>query len=290
MTRIALAVGLLTLVQGGVESGRTSSGIAYDIQGIGPAVVLITGSNLDRRMWNAETEWLKARFTVVRYDLRAHGQSDVPVTAFAHVDDLLAVLDRLGIQKATLIGLSAGSTIALDTALHAPEQIERMILAAPAISGYVPKEQPPFFRDLISALQARDYPKAQEVMLASPLLEVPQDARALVRSMVTENNRLWTVPRELMKAPSRPAAQRLEDVTTPTLVLVGERDLAPQREQADVLARRIAGARLTVIPGGGHMLNLTSPDAFRTAVLAFLADLSHSKFPPKLSLTFSNKI
>jgi pimeloyl-ACP methyl ester carboxylesterase len=229
MTRIALVLGLLALVQSGVQSGRTSSGIAYDVQGIGRPVALITGSNLDRRMWNAETEWLKTRFMVVRYDLRAHGQSDVPVTAFSHVDDLLAVLDRLDIQKAALIGLSAGSTIALDAVLHAPERIERIILAAPAISGYVPKEQPPFFRDLIDAIQAHDYTTAQEVMLASSLFEVPEDASAIVRSMVTENNRLWTVPRELMKAPARPAAERLEDVKTPTLVLVGERDLAAQR-------------------------------------------------------------
>ena len=56
-----------------IRSGKTDNGIAYDIQGSGPAVVLITGSNLDRRMWAHEASWLATTHTVVRYDLRAHG-------------------------------------------------------------------------------------------------------------------------------------------------------------------------------------------------------------------------
>ena len=260
----------LTVAQAGVRSGRTTSGIAYDIQGSGPPVVLISGSNLDRRMWAAETDWLKRDFTVVRYDLRAHGQSDVPVSPFSHTDDLFSLLDELGIASGSLIGLSAGATIALDAALQAPKRVTRVVLTAPAISGYVPKERPAFFTDLIAALQARDFIKAQEVMLASPLFDVPTESRQLVRTMVTENGRLWTVPRELLKTPSRPAAERLKDVAVPTLVLVGERDLAAQREQAVVLERQLPGATLVVVPAGGHMLNLTSPEAFRSAVSSFL--------------------
>ena len=59
-----------------MRAGKTSTGIAYDVRGSGPAIVLLTGSNLDRRMWNREAEWLSKSYTVVRYDLRAHGESD----------------------------------------------------------------------------------------------------------------------------------------------------------------------------------------------------------------------
>ena len=270
MIQVAVTLSLVALLQTDVRSGRTASGIAFETQGSGPAVVLISGSNLDRRMWDAEREWLTTRFTVVRYDLRAHGQSETPTAAFAHVDDLLELLAELRIAKATLIGLSAGSTIALDAALQAPDRIDRIVLAAPAISGYAPKDRPAFFTDLIAALQARDFKKAGEIMLASPLFEVPEQSRPLVRRMVMENDRLWTVPRELMKPPPRAAAAHLEEVRTPTLVLVGDRDLPAQREQADVIARRVSGARMIVVPGGGHMLNLTSPAAFRSAVSEFL--------------------
>ena len=253
-----------------LHRGRTAGGIAYEVQGAGPAVVLITGSNLDRRMWAAEADWLKARFTVVRYDLRAHGDSDSAKQPFSHVDDLFDVLDHLRIDTAALVGLSAGSTIALDAAVRAPHRLTRIVLAAPAIGGYSPKDRPAFFEPLVAALQAGDYSRAEEVMLASPLLAVPDSSRALVRAMVTENNRLWTIPRELMRAPAQRAVDHLGEIKMPVLVIVGDQDLAAQREQAEILAQRVSGARLVLVRGGGHLVNLTSATEFKRAVLPFL--------------------
>lgn len=255
--------------QSGVRAGRTAAGISYDVQGSGPAVVLITGSNLDRRMWARETAWLARDHTVVRYDLRAHGQSDTATAPFSHLGDLIDVLDTLKLSKAALVGLSAGSTIALDAALEHPSRVERMVLSGPSISGFVSKQRPAFFGDLMTALQARDYDKAADVLLATPVFAAPPESQALVRQMVTENDRLWTVSRELMKAPARPAIDRLAEVRVPTLVLIGEHDLL-QREHADLLGKRVKGARLVVIPGGGHLLNLTSPKEFQAAVSGFL--------------------
>jgi len=68
-------------------------------------VILITGSNLDRRMWDREALWLSRTHTVVRYDLRAHGESDTATGVFSHLGDLVGVRDALQIPKATLIGL-----------------------------------------------------------------------------------------------------------------------------------------------------------------------------------------
>ena len=266
---VVMVAATVTLAAQTPKTGRTRSGIAFDLQGNGPAVVLITGSNLDRRMWAGEVAWLQTTHTVVRYDLRAHGVSDTATMPFSAVDDLFEVIDAAGIQRATLIGLSAGSTMALDAALAQPRRVERLVLAGPAIGGYVSKVTPPFTADLIAALQQRDYMKAGEVLLASTVFTVPPDSRALVRQMVMENDRLWTVPRGFVRQPDRPAIERLEEIQTPTLVIVGENDLL-QREQAEMLGRRIRGARLAVVPGGGHMVNLTSPDAFRAEVSRFL--------------------
>jgi pimeloyl-ACP methyl ester carboxylesterase len=252
-----------------LREGKTATGISYDVQGKGPAVVLLTGSNLDRRMWARETGWLAETHTVVRYDLRAHGQSDTATAPFSHLGDLWEVLDALKISKAAIVGLSAGSAIALDAALENPSRIERIVLAGPAPSGYVPRERAAFVGDLTSALQARDYKRAADVLLATPVFAAPPDSQALVRQMVTENDRLWTVPRELMKGPARTAIDRLDQVRVPTLVLVGENDAA-QREPAELLGKRVPGARLVVIPGGGHLLNLTSPKEFESAVAPFL--------------------
>jgi pimeloyl-ACP methyl ester carboxylesterase len=262
--------GGLVLAQGKqLVVGKTTAGIAYDVRGSGPVVILLSGSNLDRRMWNHEAAWLSKTHTVVRYDLRAHGESETVTAPFSSVGDLLGVMDALKIQRATLIGLSAGSTIALDAALEVPDRVERIVLSGPAPSGYVSKTPLPFVPDMMAALKAADYKKVAEVLLATSVFASPPDAQPLVRQMVTENDRLWTARRDLMLAP-KPAVDRLETVRVPTLVLIGDKDEF-QREPAELLAARIPGARILRVAGGGHLLNLTSPAEFQSAVAAFLA-------------------
>jgi 3-oxoadipate enol-lactonase len=267
----AIIITLCGIVHGqaGVRAGKTATGISYDVQGSGPVVVLLSGSNLDRRMWVRETAWLTRNYTVVRYDLRAHGQSDTAQAPFSHLGDLMEVLDTLRIPKASLVGLSAGSAIALDAALEHPSRVECIVLSGPAPSGYVSKERPAFAADLGKALQERDYKKAAEVLLATTVFATPPESQALVRQMVTENDRLWAVSRDLMKGPPRNAVDRLDQVRVPTLVLIGELDTL-QRAPAELLGKSIPGARLVVIPGGGHLLNLTSPKEFEAAVSSFL--------------------
>ena len=252
-----------------IRAGKTASGIAYDVRGTGPVVVLLTGSNLDRRMWTREAEWLAKDHTVVRYDLRAHGESDTATTEFSHLADLTGVLDALMIEKATLVGLSAGAFIALDAALDIPNRVERMVLAGPGVSGYTGKNPPSFPSEMYMAIQAKDYRRVSEILLESPVFAVAPESQALVRQMVTENERLWTVDRALMKL-QQPTFGRLEQVRVPTLVIVGEKDVF-QRDHADVLAARVRGARLVVVPGGTHIVNLSSPKEFDAAVRAFLS-------------------
>lgn len=249
---------------------RTANGLAYERAGKGPAIVFIHGAFLDRRMWNREFDALRARATVVRYDQRGHGESALPTEPFSHVDDLLSLLDELKIGRATLVGLSSGAQIALDTALAAPARVERLVLAGPSIGGYVPKEPPPFAADLMAAMKAGDFAKAMEVMLATPIYAAPPASAPLVRSMVLGNEKLLKVDPRILKRPDVPAVKRLEEVKVPTLVLVGEQDTAAIRDQADILAARIGGARVVRIKAGGHLLNLTSPDEFARHVNEFL--------------------
>ena len=251
------------------RTGKTTGGIAYDVRGSGPVVVLLTGSNLDRRMWAYETEWLSKNHTVVRYDLRAHGESDTVTAEFTHLGDLIGVLDALKIEKATLIGLSAGSAIALEAALDIPTRVERIVLAGPAVGGFVSKVPVPFPPELMPAIQSREWRKVSEILLTTTVFASTKETEALVRQMVFENERMWTVDRKLMKGPASPPAERLEAVRVPTLVLIGDKDIS-QKEHADALAARVPGARIVRIAGGGHLLNLTSPKEFEAAVSQFL--------------------
>jgi len=265
---LAVALAMPAAAQS-IRKGKTASGIAYDVQGSGPFLVLLTGSNLDRRMWNREAEWLSKTYTVVRYDLRAHGESDTATTEFTHLNDLAGVLDALKIEKATLIGLSAGAFIALDAALDLPNRVERIVLAGPGVSGYTGKNPPSFPPEMFAAIQAKEYRKVSEILLKSPVFAVAPESQPLVRQMVTENERLWTVDRALMKL-QPPTYGRLDQVKVPTLVIVGENDIY-QRDHAEVIAAKVPGARLVVVPGGTHIVNMSSPKEFEAAVRAFLA-------------------
>src|SRR5687768_5485050 len=175
MNCVLLVAGALSVVVAmpaaaqSIRTGKTASGIAYDVRGAGPVVVLLTGSNLDRRMWTREADWLSKQYTVVRYDLRAHGESDTATMEFSHLNDLTGVLDALKIDKATLIGLSAGAFIALDAALDLPDRVERIVLAGPGVTGYTGKVPPSFPAEMYAAIQAKDYRRVSEFLLKSPV-------------------------------------------------------------------------------------------------------------------------
>jgi pimeloyl-ACP methyl ester carboxylesterase len=271
MALIVAALPYISAAQS-VRAGKTSTGIAYDVQGSGPFVVLISGSNLDRRMWDREAGWLSKAYTVVRYDLRAHGQSESTVggQAFSNLGDLVAVLDELKIARTSIIGLSAGATIALDAAVNIPDRVDRIVLSGPGISGYVPKQPPPFSSDLIAALKAGSYRTVSELLLATPIFASPPASRPLVRQMVIDAERMWTIDRKLMTGSPVNAIDRLESVKAPTLILIGDRDEATS-EQAEILSKRVPGAEIVRVQGGGHLLNFTSPGEFDSAVAKFLA-------------------
>lgn len=268
-----------------VLDARSGGGLAYDLYpaaepaaASAPLVVLIHGSNLDRRLWDDEVEWLveEDRFAphgVLRYDLRGQGGSVSPREFFSNHGDLRNLLEEVGeAPQAVLVGLSSGAQVALDFALETPDRVAGLVLVSPSLAGYVPEETPAFFAQLGEALRARDFDRANEILLASPIARVPEEHRGRVRQMVEDNDRLWTIPYELVRQPEVPALERLGEVDAPVLILVGEEDLAAVRALGEILEQRLPDARLEVIPGGGHLLNLTSAREFRAALASFLEE------------------
>ena len=103
-----------------VATGKSPAGLFYEVSGTGEPIVLIHAFSVDRRMWAPQITALQGRFRVVRSDLRGHGNSDGPSAPYAPHEDLRSVLNALSIDKATLVGLSAGATIATDFAIAYP--------------------------------------------------------------------------------------------------------------------------------------------------------------------------
>lgn len=255
-----------------VESGVTSTGLYFEASGQGEPVVLLHGFSLDRRMWDAEVDRLEGAYRVVRYDLRGHGLSAEPLEPYAAYDDLLSLLDELAIERATLVGLSAGAQLAVDFALAYPERVERLVLAAPGLGGYQPQGSFEWMAPVMEALQAGDSEEATRRWAETPLMTLSDaEAAARVREIVLGNSDLWTYDPSLQKALEPPAVGRLAEISAPTLLLVGENDSADTRRVVDLLEAGIEGAQRIDFAGAPHLLNLAAPQRFGEAVVDFLA-------------------
>ncbi len=256
-----------------VTSGTSSGGLFYEVSGAGEPIVLVHAFSVDRRMWAPQIAALEGRYRVVRYDLRGHGKSEGPSAPYSPHEDLRSVLDALFISKATLVGLSAGATIATDFAIAYPDRVARIVLASPGLSGHVPSAPLTWTQPVFKAAGAGDSEGAARLWAETPIMALRHDqtAATTVRDLVMSNVRLWTYKTNPAQQLMPPAIGRLAEVKCPTLVILGEQDLPHIKEIAGLLVKGIAGARLVTIPLAGHMVNLDARDAFNQAVDKFLA-------------------
>ena len=256
--------------------------IAYEAAGKGRPVVLLHEGIADRRMWDREFPLLGRDHQVVRYDLRGYGGSTPATAEFSSVRDLLALLDHLRLERPLIVGPSMGGTIALDLTLAHPERVGALLLIAPGYSGmdydHVPGGKATFERD------ERLSKAATDAWAAGHLEEATEHLRQLwasaltgsmldqFRAMVRDN------PEEIFGERSgrydtsegEPAAGRLKEIRVPTRILVGDRDNPAMPHVANFLGRGITGARVDLVPGADHLLNLSRPDAFDSAVRELL--------------------
>ena len=114
--------------------------VAHELLGPrdGPPVILSCSLGTDCSMWDTQIPALSHRNRVVRYDLRGHGSSPAPVGPYAISDlggDLLALMDRLEIERASLCGVSIGAMTSIWVAAHAPERVHRLVLCCTSARG-----------------------------------------------------------------------------------------------------------------------------------------------------------
>jgi pimeloyl-ACP methyl ester carboxylesterase len=270
---------MLTQSHGTAVLERPGARLVYDVTGTGPAVVLVHGFGLDRRMWDPQAEYLAARFLVVRYDCRGFGASGPfdPAVPYTHADDLVALLDHLGLGRPVLAGLSFGGRIVLQTALAAPDRVRGLVLLDAVLDG-VPwdRESEAGLGQVARAVQAGGVPAGRAAWLAHPLFAAARQEPGLARrlaAMVDGYPGQHWLGRDPHRQVPPDFFDALEQVAAPTLVAVGEHDVPGFREMSAVLARRIPGAEHHVIAGAGHMVNLEQPAAVNELLTRFLDGL-----------------
>lgn len=271
-----------------VSEGRSgnlpvSNGTVFtETSGKGPALVFVHAAIADRRMWDREFGLYARDHTVVRYDVRGFGRSPPATTSYSDVDDLEAIVDAAGIDRVTLVGCSNGGRIGVDFALTHPRRVDRLVLVASGVSGLElsgdPDEAAAFQREdaLMAPIQAA-YKSGDRDGAVRGIREfwcAAQTGRSLelVTTMLRDNldEILTDASAGHATRPDPPAAKRLGTIDRPTLYLLGDRDAPGMRFIANRMTSAIQGAVLKTIPGADHLINLSCPREFDTAVREFI--------------------
>ena len=254
--------------------------VAYTDLGEGPPLVFIHAFPLSRMMWNPQIEGLSTRYRVITIDLRGHGESDVLLWNFTMEDyakDVHALLRYLNISHATFIGLSMGGYTLFAFYQLFPDMVKALILADTRAqedsqegkAGRMAMAQTAY-REGQTAIADIMLPK----LLAAKTRETRNDVVDQIRGMILKTQ-ASTIVVDLMAMAARPdSTSLLKNISCPTLVLVGEDDVATPPVESHYMTDRIPGSKLVTIPHAGHLSNYEQPEAFNDAVLTFM--VSHS--------------
>jgi pimeloyl-ACP methyl ester carboxylesterase len=254
----------------------------YDVQGDGPALVLIHAGIADLRMWDDQMVDFSRHFTVIRYDVRGWGQTPFPSGEASNHEDLRALLAHLGHDRAHVLGCSNGGRIALDFTLAYPEMVDRLVLVGTAVGGYewTDPETAALDQAMEQAYLDGDISRAVELdaqLWVDGLYRRPDQVNLEVRRRAVELlEDLYALPDgESTHQPlDPPALGRLAEIRSPTLVLAGDLDTPDVLRIASILEEGIAGAQRATFQGAAHLPNMEQPEAFNRVVLNFLEETS----------------
>lgn len=253
--------------------------IEYDVQGAGPALLLLHAFPLDRRMWDEQAAALRGSHRVVRFDARGFGgsdESDGPLTMERIADDAAALLDHLGIGQAVACGLSMGGYAAFALVRRHAKHLRGLVLAdtkAPADTAEARATRSALAEKVLKegavAAAEANLPK---LLGATTHRERPAAVARIRDLIVTQRPR--AIANALGGLASRAdSTPTLREVRVPTLVLCGAEDAITPPSEAEAIHKGIAGSRLEILPAAGHLSNVEAPDAFGRALAGFLASL-----------------
>lgn len=248
----------------------------YEVTGGGHPLVLLHEGFADSRMFHDQMADFAARYTVIRYDRHGCGRSEAPAGPFADHEALRDLLRHLGVERASVLGMSAGGGVAIDFALAYPWMVETLVLASSSIGGYQCSEATlRGWGEISSALERGDVPAAVELTLRM-WIDGPKRQMGQVHPAVRERMRammaqFYARPMAQPQPLVPPAFERLGEIRVPTYIVAGDGDVPDILAQADLLHRRIAGAQKVVMSDVAHAPNTERPERFNRLVLQFLA-------------------
>jgi pimeloyl-ACP methyl ester carboxylesterase len=253
------------------------------------ALILLHGFRASTITWYGVFAPLAQNYSVVAYDRTGFGYSARPVSGewgnknpyspLSQVEQLIALMDSLGIEQAVLVGSSAGGIIAALTAVYYPERVKALILVAAAIfQGGPPRWLHPVLRipqvKRLGSLAMRYYytyffDEVHKRAWHDPSKRTSEILDGYEKPMKAENwdRALWEY---VLAYESLDLAMRLNEIKIPVLIIAGDDDPIVPLRGSEKIAEQISHADLVIMPDSGHLPHEENPELFLSIVKTFL--------------------
>jgi len=235
-----------------------------------PVLVLANSIGTALELWDAQVPALARRFRLLRYDQLGHGRSEVPpgpYTVELLGRELVGLLDGLGIERVSFAGISVGGAVGMWLAAERPERLERLVLACTSARF----GDPEIWRERAEGVRGEEGMRAvTEASLGRwfTAAAAPEDVERLRRMLLATPPEGYAACCDALGAWD--FREELGRVQAPTLVVAASEDPSTPPEQGRLLATRIPDARLHVIVGAAHLVNVERPAEFTEVVLEHL--------------------
>ncbi len=254
--------------------------IWWDALGEGEPVLLIQGLGYTSEMWHRVAPALAREFRVIVFDNRGVGRSDVPHGPYSvpmMAGDAAAVLDAAGVEHAHVYGTSMGGSIAQQLAIQSPERVRSLVLAGTYCGGpsFVPVDLETYE---MLAKRAGMAPE-EGIRLMIPFIYDPGTPAERIEEDLAIRLRTYPAPEGYLaqlgaSLSDWDGSEAIRELRIPVLVMHGESDRLVNPANSPVIASRIPGARLVMLPNASHIYATDQPEAANDAALSFLREVS----------------
>lgn len=246
----------------------------YEERGEGPPLLLVAGIPAVTSDWAPLAERLASKRRVIAYDNRGSGRSTVtpgPYTTAQLAEDAVGLLDYLGIGRSDVFGMSLGGMIAQELAIGWPERVDRLVLGC-THAGLAHAERPSREAGRAFAMETDDWARRMEAL--APFAFARGVDEFFLNAFIAKKSADVQAPEgyrgQIQAFLDHDAYGRLPEIQSPTLILTGDDDQVIPSASSRVLADRIPGSTLHVIPGTGHLFFLERPDETLAILTEFL--------------------